>query len=75
MARNLRSKLPIDDTLIVQDVNTAATAQFLNENPEGVRVADTAREVAEKSVGNVFCYPTSLYFRIPYDEQIVLSMI
>ena len=55
MARNLRAKLPSDDTLVVQDVNTAATAKFLEENPDGVRVADTAREVAEKSVG-LFSY-------------------
>ncbi|KAF2273012.1 3-hydroxyisobutyrate dehydrogenase [Westerdykella ornata] len=49
MARNLRSKLPADDILFVQDINKAATSQFLEENPTGVRVAESAREVAEKA--------------------------
>lgn len=53
MARNLRAKLPADDVLFVQDVNTQATAKFLEENPTGVRVADSVREVAEKSVSRV----------------------
>lgn len=50
MARNLRAKLPADDVLFIQDVNKQATSKFLEENPTGVRVADTVREVAEKSV-------------------------
>jgi hypothetical protein len=50
MARNLRAKLPAEDTLFIQDINTAATRKFLEENPEGVRVADNVREVAEKAV-------------------------
>jgi 3-hydroxyisobutyrate dehydrogenase len=50
MARNLRAKLPADDTMFVQDVNKEATSKFLQENPTGVRVADSVREVAEKSV-------------------------
>jgi len=49
MAKNLRAKLPATDTLIVQDVNLNATKQFLAEHSEGVIVADTVREVAEKS--------------------------
>jgi hypothetical protein len=50
MARNLRAKLPAEDTLFIQDVNTAATKKFLEENPQGVRIADNVREVAEKAV-------------------------
>jgi 3-hydroxyisobutyrate dehydrogenase len=50
MAKNLRANLPAEDILFVQDINKAATTQFLEENPTGVRVADNVREVAEKSV-------------------------
>jgi hypothetical protein len=50
MARNLRAKLPAEDTLFIQDVHTAATKKFLEENPQEVRIADNVREVAEKSV-------------------------
>lgn len=50
MAKNLRAKIPAEDTLFVQDVNTAASKKFLEENPTGVRVADNVREVAEKAV-------------------------
>lgn len=52
MAKNLRAKIPAEDTLFVHDVNTAATKKFLEENPQGVRVADNVREVAEKAVSN-----------------------
>lgn len=55
MAKNLRAKLPADDVLFIHDVNKAATTKFLEENPSGVRVADTVREVAEKAV----CFPHS----------------
>ena len=40
MAKNLRAKVPAEDTLFVHDVNTAATQKFLEENPTGVRVAE-----------------------------------
>ena len=50
MAKNLRAKIPAEDTLFVHDVNTAATQQFLEEHPQGVRVAENVREVAEKAV-------------------------
>ncbi|KAK3202711.1 hypothetical protein GRF29_154g449594 [Pseudopithomyces chartarum] len=49
MAKNLRAKIPAEDTLFVQDVNTAASKKFLEENPQGVRIADNVREVAEKA--------------------------
>lgn len=50
MAKNLRAKLPVDDQLIVFDVNKNASSQLMNEGGEGVRVADSVREVAEKAV-------------------------
>lgn len=50
MAKNLRAKVPAEDTLFIHDVNTATTKKFLEENPTGVRVADNVREIAEKAV-------------------------
>ena len=50
MAKNLRAKLPAEDVLFVQDVNTTASKRFLKENPEGVRIASNVREVAENAV-------------------------
>jgi hypothetical protein len=50
MAKNLRARMPAEDTLFVHDVNVAATKKFLEENPTGVRIAENVREVAEKAV-------------------------
>lgn len=50
MAKNLRAKVPAEDTLFIHDVNAAATQKFLDENPAGVRVAENVREIAEKAV-------------------------
>jgi hypothetical protein len=50
MAKNLRAKIPAEDTLFVHDVNTAATKRFLEEHPQGVLVAANVRELAEKAV-------------------------
>jgi 3-hydroxyisobutyrate dehydrogenase-like beta-hydroxyacid dehydrogenase len=72
MAKNLRAKIPAEDTLFVHDVNTAATKQFLEEHPQGVRVAETVREVAEKAV---CIHRVPLISHHSYDELIVLSMI
>jgi hypothetical protein len=33
MAKNLRAKIPAEDTLFVHDVNTAATKKFLGSLP------------------------------------------
>jgi 3-hydroxyisobutyrate dehydrogenase len=59
MAKNLRRKLPSDDTLVVQDINKDASRKFADElKAFQVVVADTAREVAEKSVCVIFsCLP------------------
>lgn len=69
MAKNLRARIPAEDTLFVQDVNTAATKKFLEEHPQGVRVADNVREVAEKAV----CCPVSVSTSPPsqHDELII----
>jgi hypothetical protein len=60
MAKNLRAKIPVEDTLFVHDVNTEATKKFLDEHPQGVRVAANVREVAEKAVSaiNFYCHST-----------------
>jgi hypothetical protein len=51
MAKNLRTKIPSDDVLMIQDVNTAATKQFVDElSSYNVVVAENPRQVAEKSV-------------------------
>lgn len=51
MARNLRAKIPKEDSLIVHDVNTKATSNFAKElGPQGIHVAESVREVAEKAV-------------------------
>ncbi|KAF2744292.1 hypothetical protein M011DRAFT_429720 [Sporormia fimetaria CBS 119925] len=57
MAKNLRAKLPADDTLFVQDVNKAASSKFLEEHATGVRVAENVREVAEKAETVITCLP------------------
>lgn len=56
MARNLRRKIPEQDTLYVYDVNSAAAAKFkkdsrsANEAERSVVVADGPRAVAESAV-------------------------
>lgn len=62
MAKNLRAKIPATDTLIIRDVNEAASKRFVEETQETVRsnglepgsmkvvVAQNAREIAEQSV-------------------------
>lgn len=70
MAKNLRAKIPAEDTLFVHDVNTAATKQFLEEHPQGVQVAQNVRELAENAVSI-----SVLLFLSLRDELIVLSMI
>jgi len=51
MAKNLRQKIPATDTLYIQDVNSTATSNFVQELAgHSVVVAKSAREVAEKAV-------------------------
>ncbi len=57
MAKNLRAKLPKEDTLYIQDVNPAATERFMStELDENVTVASSPRELAENAV----CHPLSI---------------
>jgi hypothetical protein len=59
MAKNLRTKIPSDDVLLIQDVNTAATKQFVEElSGFNVVIAENPRQVAEKSV----CLTLPIFF-------------
>lgn len=49
MAKNLRSKLPSSDKLIICDKNEDATSRFAKEM-QGVEIAENVRELAEQSV-------------------------
>jgi len=53
MAKNLREKIPSDDVLMIQDVNKAVVKQFVEElSGFNVIPSDSAREIAERSVGS-----------------------
>lgn len=54
MARNLRSKIPQSDTLIIHDRNSDATSRFVEETGSKgkVEIAATPKDAAEKSVGD-----------------------
>jgi hypothetical protein len=66
MARNLRARIPQTDELFVCDTNAAATKGFLDETQDlRVQIANSAREVAEKSVS---C--TGRFFLLLYDDQL-----
>ena len=54
MAKNLRAKLPKEDTLYIQDVNPAATERFMSTGlDENVKVASSPRELAENAVRDI----------------------
>jgi len=69
MAKNLRQKLPSDDTLIVEDINKDASRKFADELKSfQVVVADSPREVAEKAVCKIsfrwtYCIMMNLFPR------------
>lgn len=73
MAKNLRQKIPKEDTLYVHDVNTDAVQKFIKEFPEHeVIAAPSARSVAELSVSYNTSYISAFYddkptFPILYD--------
>ncbi|KAH7063333.1 NAD binding domain of 6-phosphogluconate dehydrogenase-domain-containing protein [Macrophomina phaseolina] len=72
MAKNLRAKLPKNDTLVVHDVNTKATASFANEvGQQGVHVAADVREVAEKSETIITALPEPQHVRGVYANMLV----
>lgn len=49
MAQNLRKRLPAEDTLVVYDINKAATEQFSAESRLDVQVAADVNEVVQYS--------------------------
>lgn len=49
MAKNLREKINKSDTMVINDVNDAATQKFVEE-VGNVTIAKTVREVAEQTV-------------------------
>lgn len=73
MAKNLRAKIPASDTLIVRDVNEDVMKRFAAEagetaqsngagaNEAQVEIAQSAREVAEKSVSGYLPCRLSLW--------------
>ncbi|KAF1939038.1 hypothetical protein EJ02DRAFT_425155 [Clathrospora elynae] len=70
MAKNLRAKIPSQDTLFVHDVNTAATKKFLEEHPQGVRIVDNAREVAEEAEIIVTSLPEPKHVKAVFKEML-----
>ncbi|KAH3909472.1 hypothetical protein HBI56_061610 [Parastagonospora nodorum] len=70
MARNLRAKIPAEDILFVQDVNTAASKKFLDEHPQGVRVAANVREVAEKAEVIITSLPEPQHVKGVFKEML-----
>lgn len=53
MAKNLRTKIPKTDMMMVIDVNKAASERFVKELSQfNIVVAGSAREIAEKSVSS-----------------------
>jgi hypothetical protein len=78
MAKNLREKINKSDTMVINDVNDAATHKFVEE-VGNVTIAKTVREVAEQTVRYTMSRGrdenhTSLP-SLSSDVKIVLSMI
>ena len=57
MAKNLRQKIPEEDSLYIHDVNTDVLHNFVKElSGHTVAIATSAREVAELSVSpSILC--------------------
>lgn len=53
MAKNLRSKINADDSLIVYDVNTASTKRFMEEVGKSSSSTSIGTSVAEVAVNSV----------------------
>jgi hypothetical protein len=70
MARNLQSKLPASDVLLIQDINADATKRFMQEakaqsGGATVKIAGNVREASENSVSYhqnlmLFCFLTNV---------------
>lgn len=50
MAKNLRAKIPVDSVLHVCEVNKARRDEFVTSTTGTIQVADSPREIAERSV-------------------------
>ena len=57
MAKNLRTKIPESDTMIVHDVNPTACESIAKELGN-IEVAKNVREVAEKAVRGISIHDT-----------------
>jgi hypothetical protein len=62
MAVNLRQKIQKSDTMVINDVNDAATQKFVEE-VGNVTIAKTVREVAEQTVRR---YSSGLSAPLPF---------
>ncbi|GME24475.1 3-hydroxyisobutyrate dehydrogenase [Neofusicoccum parvum] len=72
MAKNLRAKLPKEDTLVIHDINTAALSKFKQESgPQSVHVAENVREVAEKSETIITALPEPHHVRGVYANMLI----
>jgi Tfp pilus assembly major pilin PilA len=78
MAKNLREKISKSDTMVINDVNDAATQKFVEE-VGNVTIAKSVREVAEQTVrrtmfeAEMTC--SASFQSLSSDVKIVLSMI
>ncbi|PZD43477.1 MmsB, 3-hydroxyisobutyrate dehydrogenase beta-hydroxyacid dehydrogenase [Pyrenophora tritici-repentis] len=70
MAKNLRAKIPAEDTLFVHDVNTAATERFSEEYPHRVTVASSVREVAENAETIITSLPAPHHVKAVFKEML-----
>jgi len=66
MAKNLRAKIPKEDTLYINDVNQASMEAFQKEIASGtnVKIASSPREVAENAVSNTSATTYAFYDEI-----------
>ena len=82
MAKNLRSKIPPSDSLVINDINLEATRRFVDEfriaNPIagtldegiGIEIAKSPREVAERSVSShIFPRPTRVLYMMSISHR------
>ncbi|KAI9667649.1 MAG: hypothetical protein M1821_000466 [Bathelium mastoideum] len=50
MAKNLRAKVPTSDSLVIHDINSAVTNQFVEEHAgQNVEIAASVRQISEKA--------------------------
>ncbi|KAF1810399.1 3-hydroxyisobutyrate dehydrogenase mitochondrial precursor [Eremomyces bilateralis CBS 781.70] len=71
MAKNLRARIPAEDVLIIQDINTAATKQFVEEaGIQKIKVADTVRQVAEEAETIITALPEPQHVKAVYSAML-----